>query len=163
MSVADVQQAVLEVMETGGTAGGTLRQNGTGMRYAIIDPILWALGWRTWLPWECQPDYDLRSRGSVDYALFDSNGDIAVLIVVRHSLSRRRNDRIRLWEYTRGMTDGAAVLTYGLYWEIYDLSITARNIDDKRVAAFTLDTAAPEGFPDVADALSAWIDRDQWP
>ena len=61
------------------------------------------------------------------------------------------------------MTDEAAVLTYGLYWEIYDLSITARNIYDKRVAAFTLDPAAPNGFPDVADAPSAWIDRDQWP
>ena len=23
--------------------------------------------------------------------------------------------------------------------------------------------AAPDGFPDVADALSDWIDRDQWP
>ena len=33
------------------------------------------------------------------------------------------------------MTDEAAVLTYGLYWEIYDLSITARNIYDKRVRA----------------------------
>ena len=40
MSIADVEQAVLEVMETVGTAGSTLRRNGTGMRYAIFDPIL---------------------------------------------------------------------------------------------------------------------------
>ena len=78
-------------------------------------------------------------------------------------MSRRRNDRIRLWQYTRGITRGIAVLTYGLYWEIYDLSITARNIGGKRVAAFTLDPAAPDGFPDVADALHHWIDRSNWP
>ena len=121
------------------------------------------MGWRTWLPWECQPDCDLRSRGSVDYALFDSNGDIAVLIVVRHSLSRRRNDRIRLWEYTRGMTDGAAVLTYGFYWEVYDLSIRARNIDHKRVVALALDPTEPDGFQHLADALHYWLDRSNWP
>ena len=163
MSVADVEQAVLEVMETVGTAGHALRPHGTGIWYAIVDPILWALGWYTWLPSECQPDFDLRRRGNVDYALFDSNGAIAVLIVVKHSRTRRRNDRIRLWQYTHGITRGIAVLTYGLYWEIYDLSITARNIDGKRVAAFTLDPAAPDGFPDVADALHHWIDRSNWP
>ena len=87
----------------------------------------------------------------------------AFLIVVKHSRWRRRTDRIRLWEYTRGITTGVAVLTYGLYWEIYDLSIPARNIDGKRVAALALDPAAPDGFPDVAYSLSNWIDRDQWP
>ena len=48
-----------------------------------------------------------RRRGSVDYVLFDSNGDVAVLIEVHNACARRRHDRIRLWEHTRGMAHGA--------------------------------------------------------
>ena len=48
-----------------------------------------------------------RRRGSVDYVLFDSNGDVAVLIEVHDARARRRHDRIRLWEHTRGMAHGA--------------------------------------------------------
>ena len=59
MSAADVVEALREIMETVDQAGHRLPEHRAGIRYAIVDPILWALGWSTWLPWECQPDYDL--------------------------------------------------------------------------------------------------------
>ena len=51
----------------------------------------------------------------MDYAFFDGNGNLAVLIEVQNARPRRR-DRIRLWEHTRGMTRRVGVLTSGFYW-----------------------------------------------
>ena len=61
------------------------------------------------------------------------------------------------------MTHGVGVLTSGFYWEVYDLSIRARNIDGKRVAGLGLDPAEPDGFERVADALHHWVDWSNWP
>ncbi len=52
MSAADVEEALREIMETVDQAGHLLAEHSAGIRYAIFDPILWALGWSTWLPWE---------------------------------------------------------------------------------------------------------------
>ncbi len=162
MSAAAVEEALREIMETVDQSGHRLAEHKAGIRYAIVDPILWALGWSTWLPWECQPDHDLGRRGQVDHALFDGNRRIAVFIEIQKARPRRR-DRIRLWEHTRGMTRGVGVLTSGFYWEIYGLSVRARNIDHQRVARLALDPAAPDDFQRVADALHHWLDRSNWP
>ncbi len=163
MSAADVEEALREIMETVDQAGPVLAGHRAGIRSAIVDPILWALGWSTWLPRECQPDYDLGRRGRVGYALFDGNGDLAVLMEVDDARARLRRDRTRLWQRTRGMTRGVGVLTYGFYWEVYDLSIRLRDIDHQRVARLALDPAEPDGFQRVADALHHWLDRSNWP
>ena len=39
-------------MATSHEHGQWLAGNATAVRYALVDPILWALGWSTWLPWE---------------------------------------------------------------------------------------------------------------
>ena len=61
------------------------------------------------------------------------------------------------------MTRGVGVLTYGFYWEVYHLSIKARNIGHKRVVGLALDPAEPDRFQRVADALHHWLDRSNWP
>ena len=38
------------------------------------------------------------------------------------------------------------VLTYGFYWEVYHLSIKARNIAHKRVVGLALDPPSPTDF-----------------
>ena len=163
MSAVDVEEALHEIMETVDRAGHLLAGHRAGIRSAIVDPILWALGWSTWLPWECQPDHDLGQRGRVGYALFDGNGDLAVLLEVHDARSRLQRDRTQLWQRTRGMTRGVGVLNYGFYWEVYDLSIRLRDIDHKRVARLALDPAEPEALQRVADALHHWLDRSNWP
>ena len=52
MSVEDVQRAVREVLQTMEKAEGLVGGNEWALRYAVIDPILLALGWRIQLPWE---------------------------------------------------------------------------------------------------------------
>ena len=166
MSAVDVEEALHEIMETVDRAGHLLAGHRAGIRSAIIDPILWALGWSTRLPWECQPDRDLGQRGQggqIGYTLFDGNGDLAVLLEVHDARSRLRCHRTRLWRRTRGMTRGVGVLTYGCYWEVYDLSVRLRDIDHKRVARLALDPAEPEALQRVADALHHWLDRSNWP
>ena len=78
MSPAEIERTVRDVMETVDQSSPMLPEHKACIRYAIVDPILWALGWSTWLPWACRPDSDLGQRSWVDYAIFDSNGDIAV-------------------------------------------------------------------------------------
>ena len=119
MSAADVEAAVRQFMGTVDQSGHLFRRDKAGIRYAIVHPILWALGWSTWLPWEYQPDYNLGRRGRVDYALFDGNGNLAVLIEVHDARPRLRRDRIPAVEPhprhdTRGGRPDLRVLLGGL-------------------------------------------------
>ena len=59
MSVADVERAVRLVVANVQEHGRWLAGNETAMRYALVDPILWALGWSTWSPLQCRPNLDL--------------------------------------------------------------------------------------------------------
>ena len=77
----------------------------------MVDRILWSLGWRTWLSWECQPDFAQGRYRRVDYALFDHSGEPAVFNQVRSLAARRQRDRDRLRETVRQITRGVPVLT----------------------------------------------------
>ncbi len=102
MSALGIEDAIRQVMEAYRRHDGWLSRDKTRTRYAAVDPILWALRWRTWNPAEFQPDFSLGQRGQVDYALFDSNGNLAVLIEVHVARSRLSRDRIQLWNHTAG-------------------------------------------------------------
>ena len=81
---------------------------------------------------------------------------------VETTTARRRDHRFRLWQRIRGIIHGVAVLTYGWQWEIYDLSIRARSLDQKLVARLVLDPGANDSPQIVAHGLNRWIARDQW-
>ena len=160
--VGEVERTVRQVMEA---AHGITRRSSRSepaIRYAMIDPILWSLGWRTWLPWECGPEFALGRRGRVDYALFDDQGDIAVYINLQSSYTRRRYGRIRLRECVRGATYGVGILIYGSSWEIYDLSRRTRLFDDKRVTTLKIDLEIGDEPAHVASVLTRWIDKAHW-
>ena len=114
--------------------GAVARGNEIGARYAFVDPVLRALGWCTELPWECRLGFRLGPGRPVDYTLFDRDGFPTILIEVEALTGRRRDNRNSLWRRVRGRRDGLAVLAYGLEWEIYDLSVPARGLDEKRAA-----------------------------
>lgn len=104
-------------------------------RYAIIDPILRALGWKTEEPRQCHPEYFTETGGRVDYALF-RNLDLATIIekgmpapdiiieakVLGRNLTTHLNE---LEKYAQEgfypMTEGLAVLTNGTIWHIYEV------------------------------------------
>ena len=157
-----VVKAVHDVARCAQQSCGLLAQNEAAIRYAMVDPILWSLGWRTWLPWKCQPEFALGRYRRIDYALFDRSGETAVFIQVRSLAARRQQDRGRLRETVRRITRGVSVLTYGWEWEIYDLEHRARTFVDRRVARLILDLDAPHNSEQVAGALHQWLGRDRW-
>ena len=162
MSAADVERAVRLVMANGQEHGRWLAGNATAVRYALVDPILWALGWSTWSPLQCRPDFRLGQRGPVDYALFDSDGNVAVLVVVGTVLARRRSDRQRLMAHARGMKRGLAVLTYGARWEIYDLNLRGLRFSDKLSESLFFGRDLSDDPAEVARALHYWLRQDLW-
>ena len=159
---AAVESTVRQVMEATHQITSRPSRSEAAIKYAMIDPILWDLGWRTWLPWECGPEHALGRRGRVDYALFDDQGDIAVYINVQSSYTRRRYGRIRLRECVRGATYGVGVLVYGSSWEIYDLSRGTRLFDNKHVATLKIIAEIGDAPAYVASVLSQWICKARW-
>ena len=161
--VESVNAAVRQVAETAREFPRLVYRDESTMRCALVDPILWALGWKTWLPLQCQPDFRLGQRGNVDYALVRPGRP------TRSRTSSSRN-RQRVGRLTASgckgsygaLNHGVAVLTYGTYWEVYDLSRRTRRFSDKLVERLMLDLDREEEIPDVADALCCWIGRDQW-
>ena len=160
--IAAVEKTVREVMEATHHITRRPSRSEPAIRYAMIDPILWSLGWRTWLHWECGPDLAPGRRGHVDYALFDDHGDIAVYINVQSPYTRRRYGRIRLPECVRGAIYGVAILIYGSSWEIYDLDRRTRLFDNKCVATLTISLYGGHEPDHVATELSQWIARARW-
>ena len=160
--IADVEKAVRGVTQVVHELAGRPSQYEAALRYSMIDPILWSLGWRTWLPWECGPDFTLGRRGRVDYALFDDRGEIAVYVYLQASYTRRRYGRIRLRDSVRGALRGVGILVYGTSWEIYDLSRRTRYFDDKRVETLAINREVGDRPEYVAKVLSQWIGKDQW-
>ena len=161
-NIDGIENTVRQVMESTHEITRLPSRSAPAMRYAMIDPILWSLGWRTWLPWECGPEFTLGRRGRVDYALFDDQGEIAVYINVQSSYTRRRFGRNRLRECIRGATYGVGILIYGSSWELYDLSRRTRLFDDKCVATLVVDLENGHEPGHIASVLSQWIDKTRW-
>ena len=162
MSVDEIEETVHQVLQVMRLGGTRVENDEVAMRYAIIDPILRALGWNTALPWECRPNSRLGRLGPLDYVLYDREGVPAVLIEVETRVSRRREHRIRLWRQTRGMTGCLAVLTYGWEWEIYDIGIRGREFAHKRVDRLALDPQGESSPTIFARGLYHWLSRDLW-
>lgn len=142
-------------------------------RYAVIDPIIRALGWKIDDPKECQPEYPRWTNGArVDYALFDSlalpdikdegmpNPDI---IIEAKALDRALTpaDVGQLQRYVNRptpMTVGKAVLTNGVLWEIYELQgrRTLRRMKPVEVSLWK------DARRLAAERLHERLDRQRW-
>ena len=138
-----------------------LGQHKNAVKCAVVDPILWALGWKTWLPQECLPDCPTGNRGHADYVLLDQTEQIAVVMLVQPSGLRRRDARTRLWRLVRGMTHGVGLLIFGSVWEIYDLTIRSRNPTGKFVEELSLGADFPDEVETIASVLSQWVSKGQ--
>ena len=115
-------------------------------RYALIDPILRALGWNTSEPKECYPEYPrpFGERKHVDYALFrghyglDEIGRAAVApaIIIEAKNAQKPIDEhkrpplTQLRSYVRASpavrAGGIAVLTNGRVWRLYRVEVGHR-------------------------------------
>lgn len=152
----------------------------TQTRYALIDPILRALGWDTADPKVCYPEWRIKNR-RVDYALFprsdvqDLVDGLAVPAIVIEAKSLYRTDQPSgergqaIWEgdiqqlqdYIDAeprMDDGLAVFTNGREWLLYFLGDTHRLRDIDPVKA-DLEWDDPGFF---AQKLEEHMGRQHW-
>lgn len=161
MAVDDVVRAVERALDMERQFGHWLAGHKTARRYAVIDPLLWALGWNTGHPHECLPDCRVGNRGQADYVLLDQQRRIAAVMLVTTSGSRRRSARARLWRLVRGMTCGVGILVCGPVWEMYDLSIRSMNLVGKFADELCLGADVPDAPETVANALCYWVSKEQ--
>ena len=105
-------------------------------KYALVDPIVRALGWDTADPKVCHPEFPRPfPTGRVDYALFAASdvtdivndGVLTDAIIESKYLGALLEESVsqlqRYAEAESPMESGVAVLTDGGKWWIYDLSL----------------------------------------
>ena len=80
MAVKAVEDEIRRVMDVADKFGGWISEHETANRYAVIDPILWALGWQTWLPWECRVEVKRGKQGRADYVRLNAEEKPVVVI-----------------------------------------------------------------------------------
>lgn len=98
----------------------TLRINESSTRAVLIDPVLRILGWDTSNPFMVEVEKSI-DQGRVDYALFDVNQEIQVIIEAK-KLDANINDKdvflsLVKYAFSSGVTD--IFLTDGLRWHHY--------------------------------------------
>ena len=126
MAIKDVEDAIKHGISMIDDYADLVSSHETCTRYIIIDPILWALGWKTYDPAECEVEYQRGNQGRVDYALFNRDDELVILIEAKRLDKNSANFERQLAKYARGMSDGVGVLTDGELWHLYDLSKRGR-------------------------------------
>ncbi len=141
-------------------------------RYAFIDPIINALGWKVCDPKQVVAECK-RGEGWLDYALFDRNGISTIReggapIVAIEAKSLWGYGRYLLQEHESQleyyvtaeppMERGLAVLTNGAEWRIYDVAKPGE-FSKKLVAAVDI----TQGSGDIAASeLHHWLRKERW-
>ena len=165
-------RAVVKEWDEAGFGYDNWREEHT--RYAIIDPLVSALGWNTADPKECHPEYwrfgDKSASGRagrVDYALFHTgdleaigNGSVPPNIIIEaKALNVGLDAHVdQLREYVEAepyMTKGVAVLTNGQEWWLYDVS---RRDSFPRKRADTVNVME-DSLRETARSLNECLDR----
>jgi len=116
-----------------------LSQSEALTRYALIDPLLRALGWDTADPALVTPEYRVGNK-SADYALLKSDG-VAVFLEAKRLDENLPPHRSQVAAYASELGIRYPALTNGNEWEVYDNSQLVP-IDQRRILSVSL-TGAP--------------------
>ena len=96
-----------------------LSQNEIRTRYALIDPLLRALGWDVSDPAAVVPEQDA-SGGRADYALLDAEGKPAVMVEAKKLERSLRDGLDQAIAYCVGKGTPYFCVTDGDTWEVYE-------------------------------------------
>ncbi len=142
--------------------------NETGTRYVLIDPTIEALGWDIHDMDHCGVEWPMPRhdpKGRADYVLGDKQGKNVIVIEAKRVdvavCGEPRAFEKKLSVYSRGMSEGVAVLTNGLVWRLYELDSTRRALWNKRTEKVDL----REGYSSIKESatlLHAWLSKDKW-
>ena len=128
MSVTDVEKT-LDQIKPHLNIDSWARNHETSTRYMIVDPILRAVGWDLSNPDECIVEYPIFYRWNktqkpnywVDYLLFDSKGNPAILVEAKNIQMDTRSEEYtdQIENYLECLPEvRVAVLTNGEFWDI---------------------------------------------
>lgn len=158
MAIKDVENAIRHGRNVMVYHWDSAAQNENATRYAIIDPIIWGLGWLTCDPAECRVEYARGQQGNVDYALLNRDGKPVILVEAKRLDKDSARSEEQLAKYGRGMPRGVGVLTDGQLWHLYDFGKKGR-FSNKRVA--TVDIAS-DGVRQAARQLNDLLSKRKW-
>ena len=128
-------------------------------RYITIDPMLRALGWETHDPRRCMVEWARGKQGNADYALYDPQENIAVLVEAKALGKIAQSSVKQLSRYSLGMRDGIGVLTDGRIWSLYDLA--KRGSFQSKIICEELDIVGTNRRR-AAVFLDEWLSKDNW-
>ena len=151
MPLDDLFTLIHELRERIDAHGAALRQSEALTRYALIDPLLRALGWNTADPALVVPEYRSGS-GSADYALLD-NGKPLMMVEAKKLDTPLRDVVGQGIQYCLIQGTAHFSVTDGRRWEIYETHRPVP-IDDKRIASFDLKEQDPAEA--ALHALALW-------
>ena len=137
-------------------------------RYALIDPIIRALGWDTSDPKECHPEYPRPyPEGRSDYCLFGTpdvdaigNNSVPPDVIIESKAFRTPLDEVvaQLQSYVEAepvMRNGVGVITDGGNWWIYDVSKRG-SFENKLAERLDILTGSRRAS---AQILNQWLSR----
>ncbi len=151
MPLDDLFTLIHELRERIDAHGAALRQSEALTRYALIDPLLRALGWNTADPALVVPEYRSGS-GSADYALL-GNGKPLMMVEAKKLDTPLRDVVGQGIQYCLIQGTAHFSVTDGRRWEIYETHRPVP-IDDKRIASFDLKEQDPAEA--ALQALALW-------
>ena len=158
MPIDDVQKAISHCREMLSHYEERIKTSETRTRYAIIDPIIWMLGWQTHYLNQCETSYQRGQQGLVDYALFNREGRPIILIEAKRLGINPAGDESQIAGYALGMRDGVAVLTNGQEWILYDLSKRGP-FGSKYVRSVDIRLGS---IRQAAQTLNQWLRKSRW-
>ena len=138
MSLEALHELVKVLGERIDTHRAELSQSESLTRYALIDPLLRAMGWNTEDPGLVRPEY-ATNPGSVDYALLKDNRPI--MMVEAKKLGHSLQDQSVLRQVINYCTERGTPyfsVTDGQKWEIYETFIESAAVEERRIAQFDL-------------------------
>ena len=120
MALDDLYELVGELERRIADEGAALRQSEALTRYALVDPLLRALGWDTADAKSVAPEYR-SAAGVADYALFSDSGQPPAVIIEAKKLGEPLDDRVALQSlnYCNLVGTPYFALTDGKTWKIY--------------------------------------------
>ena len=134
------------------THGSTLRENETRTRMALIDPLLYALGWDTSNPVLVTPEYNVSGQWA-DYALLGPDGKPAATVEAKKLGEPLAGHRMQMLNYSNAAGIQYAGLTDGNRWELYKV-FEVGTLDERRILELSIAEGASHRL--VLQLLLLW-------
>ena len=129
-------------------------------RYTFLDPVLRALGWDLSDPRQVRIEASNSSRERADYLLYDQQKNLKIVVEAKRVsigdidatleyegfaaeddlewMEWSKRELSQIGNYWKNYQPGLAVLTSGIFWDIYELPNRRGKIETKRVNYFNL-------------------------